>query len=51
MQQLAGAFGGYAIGFFEHDGAIKHGVLMLLFMFGAVASQILLRRVQHKASG
>lgn len=48
-QQLSGAFGGYAIGFFKHDSAVDLAVLMLLFMVAAFASQLWLRRLQSKA--
>ena len=46
-QQLTGAFGGYVIGLFEHDGATNLGLLMLTFMLTAFASQMLLRRIQR----
>ena len=47
-QQLCGAFGGYAIGLFEHRGAVKLALLMLLFMGAAFASQLFLRRHQAR---
>lgn len=47
-QQLCGAFGGYAIGLFDHRGAVKLAVLMLLFMGAAFASQLLLRRLHAR---
>jgi len=47
-QQLCGAFGGYAIGLFEHRGAVKLALLMLLFMAAAFASQLFLRRQQAR---
>jgi DHA1 family bicyclomycin/chloramphenicol resistance-like MFS transporter len=46
-QQLCGAFGGYAIGLFEHDGALKLACLMLVFMLSAFSAQLWLRRIPH----
>ena len=47
-QQLCGAFGGYAIGLFDHRGAVKLALLMLLFMSAAFANQLFLRRLQAR---
>lgn len=46
-QQLCGAFGGYVIGLFEHNGAVKLGVVMLTFMLSAFAAQLYLRRMRR----
>jgi len=48
-QQLCGAFGGYVIGLFEHDGAVRLGALMLAFMVGAFINQLLLRGMRRRA--
>lgn len=47
-QQLCGAFGGYAIGLFDHRGAVKLALLMLLFMSAAFANQLFLRRLHAR---
>ncbi len=39
MQQLMGAAGGYAVGLFDHDGAVNLGLLMLGFTVCAVIAQ------------
>ena len=44
MQQLLGAFGAYAVGWFSHDSALNLGAVMLVFTLAAVAAQGLLFR-------
>lgn len=46
-QQLSGAFGGYAIGFFENDTAVEMALFMIVFILAAFACQYWLRRVQN----
>jgi DHA1 family bicyclomycin/chloramphenicol resistance-like MFS transporter len=44
VQQLMGAFGGYAVGLMPHDGAVNLGLLMMGFTLCALAAQWLLHR-------
>lgn len=44
MQQLMGAFGGYAVGLVSHDGAVNLGLLMMGFTLCALAAQWALHR-------
>jgi MFS transporter, DHA1 family, multidrug resistance protein len=44
MQQLMGAAGGYAVGLFDHQGALKLGALMLGLSACGVLAQLLLHR-------
>ena len=44
MQQLLGAFGGYAVGWVPHDGPVGLGVLMLAFTVAAIGAQVRLPR-------
>jgi DHA1 family bicyclomycin/chloramphenicol resistance-like MFS transporter len=44
MQQIVGAFGGYAVGWVPHDGPVALGLLMLAFTFCAVAAQAFIPR-------
>ncbi|MEN9630626.1 MAG: hypothetical protein RJA10_3854 [Pseudomonadota bacterium] len=44
MQQLLGALGAYAVGWFSHDSAVNLGLVMLGFTLAAVAAQGLLFR-------
>jgi DHA1 family bicyclomycin/chloramphenicol resistance-like MFS transporter len=44
MQQLMGAFGGYAAGWVPHDGPVALGLLMLGFTLAAVTAQAMLPR-------
>ncbi len=39
MQQLVGAFGGYVVGWFPHDGVVNLAAVMLAFTLAAVATQ------------
>ncbi|MDA0824036.1 MAG: MFS transporter [Proteobacteria bacterium] len=54
LQQMSGAVGGYVIGLFHHENAVKLAMLMLLFMSCALACQIWLRALHknlpHRAS-
>ncbi len=50
MQQLTGAFSGYAVGLLTHDGPVNLGLLMLgLTLAGLVAQALLFGRVLRKA--
>jgi DHA1 family bicyclomycin/chloramphenicol resistance-like MFS transporter len=44
MQQLTGAFGGYAVGWMPHEGSVNLGLLMMAFTLGAWAVQAWLHR-------
>jgi DHA1 family bicyclomycin/chloramphenicol resistance-like MFS transporter len=44
LQQLVGAFGGYAVGWFTHQGPVNLGWLMLAFTLAAIGAQTLLFR-------
>ena len=44
VQQLMGAFGGYAVGLMPHDGAVNLGLLMMGFTLCALAAQWMLHR-------
>ena len=44
VQQLMGAFGGYAVGLVSHDGAVNLGLLMMGFTLCALAAQWALHR-------
>lgn len=44
VQQLMGAFGGYAVGLVPHDGAVNLGLLMMGFTLCALAAQWMLHR-------
>ena len=46
LQQLSGAFGGYAIGFFDNETAVEMALFMIVFILAAFASQLWLRRIQ-----
>jgi len=48
-QQLSGAFGGYAIGLFQHDSAVALALLMMSFMLAALVGQFFLHRIHIKA--
>lgn len=50
MQQLAGAFGGYAVGLVPHHGAANLGWLMLGFTVCAVAALVALLRIHPRAT-
>jgi len=43
-QQFSGAFGGYAVGLVEHDGAVNLGLLMMVFVLLSILSQFFLLR-------
>lgn len=47
VQQLTGAFGGYAVGWFSHDGAANLTGLMLLFAVLALLFQLAARRLMR----
>lgn len=44
MQQLMGAFGAFAVGLFDHRGAVNLGWLMLTIAVGALVAQLVLHR-------
>ncbi len=45
MQQVVGAFGGYAVGWVSHDGQVNLALLMLVFTLCAAAAQgVMFRR-------
>ena len=44
MQQLMGAFGGYAVGLVSHDGAVNLGLLMTGFTLCTAVALVLLNR-------
>jgi DHA1 family bicyclomycin/chloramphenicol resistance-like MFS transporter len=46
MQQLMGAVGGYAVGLFDHHGALNLGWLMFALASGGLLAQLALHRRQ-----
>ncbi len=44
MQQIVGAFGGYAVGWVPHDGPVPLGLLMLAFTVCAITAQAFIPR-------
>jgi len=51
MQQMVGALGGFAVGFFTHENAVNLGWLMMGLALLGVVAQVLLRRVDPKPAG